>query len=96
MARKKRCFYIISYCNRFDYSHGNCKEFPDKEYYNLFRNAKKLPNIYLIGYTAFENYYVNIIKNINIGNNIIKPYGCCYGELIPKIELNDIIFIPPY
>ncbi len=66
---------IIWICNRFDYSHGSNSGFPDKEYYNLINDVKNRPNVKIIGYTPFENYYANNIRNLNIGNNVIKPIG---------------------
>lgn len=66
---------IIWICNRFDYSHQPTTEFPDEEYYNLINDAKNRPNVNIIGYTSFENYYTNNIKKITIGNECIKPIG---------------------
>ena len=67
---------LIWICNRFDYADGGPTErFPDKEYYDLIHTAKDRPNVKIIGYTAFENYYANHIKQLAIGNDIIKPIG---------------------
>ena len=65
---------IIWICNRFDYANQPTL-FPDREYYDLFNDAKNWPNVRLIGYTAFENYYANHVKHLSIGNHIIKPIG---------------------
>lgn len=68
---------IIWICNRFDYSdvaNLDC-EFPDKEYYELITSATNSKNVKLIGYTTFENFYAKNYKNIDIGNQIIKPIG---------------------
>lgn len=66
---------IIWICNRFDYSNQPSTEFPDKEYYDLINDAKNRPNVTIIGYTPFENYYANNIKKLSIGNECIKPIG---------------------
>jgi len=69
---------IIWICNRFDYAHQPDAEkvgFPDKEYYDLINDVKNRNNVSIIGYTPFENYYVNNIKNLSIGNECIKPIG---------------------
>jgi hypothetical protein len=66
---------IIWICNRFDYSHQPAVNFPDKEYYNLINDAKNRPNVHIIGYTPFENYYANNIRNLSIGYECIKPIG---------------------
>lgn len=66
---------IIWICNRFDYSHGTNSGFPDEEYYDLIRSVKNRKNVEIIGYTDFENYYANYIRNCDIGFDIIKPIG---------------------
>lgn len=66
---------IIWICNRFDYANQPAVGFPDQEYYNLINDAKNRPNVAVIGYTPFENYYVNHIKKLSIGNECIKPIG---------------------
>jgi hypothetical protein len=66
---------IIWVCNRFDYSHQPSTNFPDEEYYNLINDVKNRPNVAIIGYTPFENYYANYIKLLEIGNECIKPIG---------------------
>ena len=83
---------IIWINNRFDYcdeATNDCN-FPDIEYYNLIKDAVKKDNVKIIGYTEFENYYCKYIKNIDIGNNVIKPIGCnsyIYENLnITKVE----------
>jgi hypothetical protein len=68
---------IIWINNRFDYhdiSTLDC-DFPDKEYYDLIRKASEKENVFIFGYTPFENYYCKHFKNIDIGNLIIKPTG---------------------
>ena len=69
---------IIWICNRFDYVHQPEAEkigFPDQEYYDLINDCKNRDNVHIIGYTPFENYYANNIRNLSIGNEIIKPIG---------------------
>jgi hypothetical protein len=62
---------------RFDYSDQaslDC-DFPDKEYYDLIKPTKDRPNVIIACYTPFENYYAKYIKNIDIGELVIKPLG---------------------
>ena len=66
---------IIWVCNRFDYAHGSKSGFPDKEYYNLMREAKNRPNVTIMGYTPFENYYAKFKRGCDIGDKVIKPIG---------------------
>lgn len=69
---------IIWINNRFDYcdeATNDCN-FPDEEYYKLFREAVHKENVKIIGYTKFENFYCKNIRNVDIGNNVIKPIGC--------------------
>ena len=65
---------IIWINNRFDYHDAaslDC-DFPDKEYYELFKKATTMPNVTIAGYTAFENHYCNEWRQINIGDLIIN------------------------
>jgi hypothetical protein len=83
---------IIWICNRFDYAVEG-----DQHYYNLLRNSNK--NVRYIGYTEFENYYCNNIRNVKIGNLTITPSGGIsenYNNFTNKPYLNNTIFIPPY
>ena len=69
---------IIWINNRFDYcdeATNDCN-FPDPEYYDLFREAVNKDNVEIIGYTQFENFYCKNIRNVDIGDNVIKPIGC--------------------
>jgi hypothetical protein len=66
---------IIWICNRFDYANQPAIGFPDKEYYDLINDVKNRPNVIIIGYTPFENYYANNIRNLSIGDEVIKPIG---------------------
>lgn len=94
---------IIWINNRFDYcdqATNDCN-FPDEEYYNLFKNALNMDNVSIIGYTAFENHYCKNIRNIDIGNNIIKPIGrtsYIYDNYKPTIieNKNNTFFVGPY
>ena len=68
---------IIWVCNRFNYYDSaslDCN-FPDEEYYNLIRDAKNRKNTIIAGYTPFENYYAKNIRNVDIGDLVIKPIG---------------------
>ncbi len=93
---------IIWICNRFDYYDGaslDCN-FPDAEYYQLFANACKQPNVSMIGYTAYEHRYAKL-KGINTGTRLIKPTGLCTNprldSAIPsKIVKSETFFLPPY
>ena len=90
---------IIWICNRFDYANGYRGGFPDREYYDLIRKATTLPNVHLIGYTAFENYYCKHIRNIDIGGKVITPTGGIsqtYNNFLEKPNLNNTLFVPPY
>jgi len=88
---------IIWICNRFDYANEPSIGFPDKEYYDLINDIKNRPNVSIIGYTPFENYYANNIRNLSIGNECIKPIGQM-GEVYKNytstiVENKDKIFI---
>ena len=89
---------IIWICNRFDYADGGpTPQFPDQEYYDLINGAKHQPNVHIIGYTAFENYYANHIKRLSIGNDVIKPIGkigTLYENYIPtNVDNKSKIYI---
>lgn len=94
---------VIWVCNRFDYYDGaslDC-EFPDKEYYDLFKQAAHQPNVKIVAYTAFEHHYAKL-KGIDIGSKIITP--CALGQdflleasSVPKdINKDTTFFLPPY
>ena len=85
---------VIWICNRFDYNIEG-----DQDYYNLIQNAVNNPLVDVIGYTAFENVYCKLVRNIDIGNKVITPCGSIsnvYDNFIDKKELNDIVLLPPY
>lgn len=91
---------IIWICNRFDYGHRTPGViFPDKSYYDLFKNASNMENVKMIGYTCFENIYCKL-RGIDIGNLVIPPSGGIsniYNDLcIQDDKNNDVVFVPPY
>lgn len=89
---------VIWICNRFDYKCGRSGGFPDKEYYDLIKKATVQPNVHLIGYTAFENFYCRL-RGIDIGTKVITPCGGIsqtYDNFVEKKHLNDIFLVPPY
>lgn len=94
---------IIWINNRFDYHDAaslDC-EFPDDEYYQLFKDAVDKPNVHIIGYTDFENHYCKEWRNIDIGNTIIKPIGKPThihdtGNFIELEDIQNTFFVGPY
>lgn len=72
---------IIWICNRFDYFDCGSYDgkFPDKEYYELFRKATKMPNVKVIGYVAYEHFYA-AQKGIDTGWHTIKPLGALWDS----------------
>lgn len=93
---------IIWICNRFDYHNAPAiGEFPDAEYYELFKKAIDMPNVQIISYTPYEHFYANQ-KGINIGPLTIRPLGCLpkensnFSSGIPEtVSKKDTIFIYP-
>jgi hypothetical protein len=95
---------IIWICNRFDYTDYaslDC-DFPDKEYYDLFRNATQLSHVSIVSYMNFEQYYLQE-RGIIITKDTIKP--CAPVEIsstsnesfIPAaVVKEETFFIPPY
>jgi len=55
----------------------------------LFKKAVNTDNIYIYGYTKFENFYCKL-KNIDIGNNIIKPIGLKNSNSNKITNIKDI------
>ncbi|MBY0109990.1 MAG: hypothetical protein K2X90_02660 [Candidatus Babeliaceae bacterium] len=93
---------IIWVCNRFDYGDQASAQgkFPDKEYYELFKQATTNPLIKIISYTPFEYFYAGR-KGIHIGTYTIKPCTLpaenLFESLVPrKINKASTFFIPPY
>jgi hypothetical protein len=93
---------LIWICNRFDYYDAaslDC-DFPDKEYYQLFRKATKMPNVVMIGYTAFEHHYASC-KGVDTGGYTITPCGAFIQEkresgLPEGLNKAETFFLPPY
>ncbi|TET36611.1 hypothetical protein E3J61_00540, partial [Candidatus Dependentiae bacterium] len=85
---------IIWVCNRFDYAHGRGGEdgFPDREYYNLIRQATQKKNVRIIAYTPFEHEYMRR-KGIEMGTRTIKPLGT-KEEIIPDFKSLGVIYNP--
>lgn len=92
---------VIWICNRFDYCDTaslDC-EFPDQEYYDLFKKACFQENVKVIGYTAYEHLYARK-KGIDTGTLVIKPTGKFIEETssaIPiEVDKSETFFLPPY
>ncbi len=94
---------IIWVCNRFDYTHGNGGEdrFPEREYYELFKQATIMPQVRIVSYTPFEYEYARR-KGINIGERTIKPVGKAEEPFDPalssvpsSIEKDETLFVFP-
>jgi hypothetical protein len=82
-------------CNRFDYGLDN-----DQDFFNLLRDIPNRKNVYIMGNTMIENIYSKQLKNVDIGNFIIKPLGIntiSYGlEKKYNVTDEDKYFIPVY
>lgn len=93
---------VIWICNRFDYYDGaslDC-QFPDQEYYQLFRNAIHQPNVTVVAYTPYEHFYAQQ-KKVNTGTLTIKPCSepnnFVKQSSIPNtVNKSETFFIPPY
>lgn len=93
---------IIWICNRFDYHDGaslDC-DFPDREYYDLFKAATYMPNVRIAAYNDFERFYCQT-KGIDIGPLNLKPSIAkipeCTASSIPGvIDKSQTFFLPPY
>lgn len=93
---------IIWICNRFDYvDNGSLDcDFPDEEYYQLFRQATDQKNVYIIPYTSFESFYA-AQKNVILNYPVIKPSGIFHSlpfiSTVPAdINKQETFFIPAY
>lgn len=91
---------IIWICNRFNYSHGLCNNFPDNAYYNLINMALSNSKVYIIPNTHFEKIYCCKF-NIILKEEVIKPIGLNISDIIHEETtiLDDKIntfFIPSY
>ena len=89
---------IIWVCNRFDYSMQN--KYQDKEFYELLRDIPNRKNVFIFGYTAFENIYAYHYKKVQIGNLVIKPIGknILSNNIYKSYDNNqiDIFYVPTY
>lgn len=88
---------IIWICNRFDYSIQ--PEYQDPEFYQLLRDIPNRPNVYIFGNSRIENIYSTNIKNVNVGDFVIKPLGKnSISENMFKTYDNgsEIFYVPPY
>lgn len=64
---------LIWVCNRFDYCHYP-SEFPDPAYHQLFRDATKKKNVFIVPYAPYEWYYA-YTKGVYLNTFTIKPIG---------------------
>jgi hypothetical protein len=93
---------IIWICNRFDYCDReslDC-EFPDPEYYQLFREAKHRPNVRIAAYTAFEHQYTGAF-GVDTGDLVIAPIGASLlgvdiEAVTAAVMQEERFFLPPY
>jgi hypothetical protein len=93
---------IIWICNRFDYFDSaslDC-DFPDKEYYELFKKASTYSNVTIMTYMNFDTYYT-LEKEIDIGSLVIKPCASYEQESVKSTIPNEVdkkntYFLPPY
>ncbi len=93
---------IIWVCNRFNYCVGPDSESGlDAEYYDLFRAAMKMPNVRVVSYTPFEQYFA-ALYGVDIRGPIIKPVGTkkgvCERSGIPeRVHKKETMFLyPPF
>ena len=66
---------IVWVCNRFDYtdqSSNNCN-FPDPEFYELYRKSIKKPNVIFRSYTKFEHEYAEKYHNVIWEKEVLRP-----------------------
>jgi len=91
---------IIWVCNRFDYYHGPCPNFPDQNYYKLMREAKDRPNVHVVAYTDFERLYAQK-KGVDLGDLTIRPTGKFMNEKSAPVagtaqqDTSETLFIYP-
>ena len=93
---------IVWVCNRFDYADMGSLDcdFPDEEYYQLFRDAYNKKNVYTVPYTEFESLYA-AQKDVFFNNEVIQPIGILNthdtASCIPaEVDQQNSFFIPPY
>jgi hypothetical protein len=86
---------IIWVCNRVDYGIES-----DFEFFSLLRSIKDRKNVYIFGNTFIENIYSVNVKNVDIGNFIIKPLGKNkISDFMYKTYSDDepdVFYVPPY
>lgn len=91
---------IIWVCNRFNYCVGPGSEHGmDDEYYQLFKKAMGMPNVKVVSYTPFEQYFA-ALYGVDIRGPIIKPIGTqegvCQDSAIPAgVQKNETLFVWP-
>ena len=88
---------IIWICNRFDYAIQ--PEFMDPEFYRLLRDIPKRKNVFIIGNSKIEPIYCKQIKQVDVGDFIIKPIGknLLSDDNHQTYEhSNEEFYIPPY
>lgn len=93
---------MVWICNRFDYSDQaslDC-DFPDKEYYQLFKDALNSDNVKIFAYNSFEHTHTKN-RGIDTGQLVITPCAPVMpsptSSIIPdQIERPSTFFLPPY
>ncbi len=91
---------IIWVCNRFNYCVGPGSEKGlDREYHDLFQGAMKRPNVKIVSYTPFEQYFA-ALWGMDIRGLLIKPIGTqegvCGQSAIPAhVPKSETMFIYP-
>lgn len=70
---------IIWICNHFDYYDGESLDcdFPDKEYYDMFREAAQSPHVFMVANNPFEHLYAKN-KGIDTGDVTIPLCGAFF------------------
>lgn len=93
---------IIWVCNRFDYYDRASLDgdFPDNEFYDLFKKATKMHNVRIVSYTPFERYYASM-RGVQFGDMVIRPAGIMrpytLESAVPlSVNKSETFFIPPY
>merc|ERR1719285_1309938 len=92
---------VIWICNRFDYCDGAGCGY-DEEFYQLYRDGYKKPNVEIYGYTPFENVWAQQ-HNVDVGSKIIVPSGKGWkpspdwkSNIPSDVVKSETFFIPPY
>ena len=83
---------IVWVCNRFDYFDHETRDrsFPDREYYELIREAILKENVWFIPYTDSEWFYAQRRKKILFPRRSIRPIG----SIEPSPDVEDEFKIP--